>query len=161
MVDTFFSWPIFSEVVLPFVLVFTLLFTILEKTSVLGKNKQNHAIISLAAALILIASPARIIVTNLVPFFAIFAVVLLIFMLLWAFVLQKDKVELPGSMQTIFLVLIIAAIIVAVMKATNFWDTMYNFLKTEQGILINIIILVVIVAAAFVVVKYSGAKKEK
>jgi len=159
MVETFFSWPIFSEIVLPFVLVFTLLFTILEKTTILGKNKQNHAIISLASALILIATPARTVITNLIPFFAIFAVVLLIFMLLYGFVLQKDKVELPGFMQTIFLVLIIAAVIVAVMVATSFWDTMYNYLKTEKGVLINIAILVVIVAAAFVVVKYGNSKK--
>jgi hypothetical protein len=159
MVETFFSWPIFSDIVLPFVLVFTLLFTILEKTAVLGKNKQNHAIISLATALILIASPARIVIRDLVPFFAIFAVVLLIFMLLWAFVLQKEKVELPGFMQTILLVLIIASVVVAVMVATSFWDRMYNFLKTEQGVLINLIILVVIIAAAFVVVKYSNSGK--
>lgn len=68
MVETVFSWPVFSEILFPFVLVFTLLFAILEKTKILGENKQNHALISLAVAVILIATPARTIISGLAPF---------------------------------------------------------------------------------------------
>ncbi|MEM2956650.1 MAG: hypothetical protein QW041_03710 [Candidatus Pacearchaeota archaeon] len=154
MVETIFSWPIFSEVIFPFVLVFTLLFAILEKTEVIGKNKQNHALISLAVALILVATPARSVITSLAPFFAVLAVVLLIFMLLWGFVLQ-DKVKIEGSLKTLFLIVIIVSVAIAVLSATGYWEKIINLFKTDWGIVANIIILVVIGVAAFVIVKYS------
>ncbi|MEM4230700.1 MAG: hypothetical protein QXF25_02395 [Candidatus Pacearchaeota archaeon] len=154
MVETIFSWPIFSEVIFPFVLVFTLLFAILEKTEVIGKNKQNHALISLAVSLILVATPARSVITSLAPFFAVLAVVLLIFMLLWGFVLQ-DKVKIEGSLKTLSLIVIIVSVAIAVLSATGYWEKIINLFKTDWGILANIIILVVIGVAAFVIVKYS------
>jgi len=159
MVETIFSWPVFSEIVFPFILVFTLLFTILEKIKILGDNKQNHALISLAVSFILIATPARTVIANLIPFFAVAAVVLLIFMLLWGFVLQ-DKVKIEGSLKTIFLIVIFAAVVIAVLGATGYWSKLVDLLKTEWGIAINIITLAVIGVAAYLVVKYSGGKKE-
>jgi hypothetical protein len=159
MVETIFSWPVFSEIVFPFILVFTLLFTILEKIKILGDNKQNHALISLAVSFILIATPARTVIANLIPFFAVAAVVLLIFMLLWGFVLQ-GTVKIEGSLKTIFLIVILAAVVIAVLGATGYWSKLVDLLKTEWGIAINIITLAVIGVAAYLVVKYSGGKKE-
>lgn len=159
MVETIFSWPIFSEIIFPFILVFTLLFAILEKIKVLGDNKQNHALISLAVAFILIATPARTVVSNLIPFFAVAAVILLIFMLLWGFVLQ-DKVKIEGSLKTILLIVIFAAVVIAVLGATDYWSKLIDFLKTEWGIVVNVITLIIIGVAAYLVVKSSGGKKE-
>jgi len=160
MVETIFSWPIFSEIIFPFILVFTLLFAVLEKIKVLGENRQNHALISLAVAFILIATPARTVVANLIPFFAVAAVVLLIFMLLWGFVLQ-DKVKVEGPLKTILLIVILVAVVIAVLGATGYWSKLIDLLKTEWGIVINIITLIVIGVAAYFVVRSSGGGSSK
>lgn len=160
MVETIFSWPIFSEIIFPFILIFTLLFAVLEKIKVLGENRQNHALISLAVAFILIATPARTVVANLIPFFAVAAVVLLIFMLLWGFVLQ-DKVKVEGPLKTILLIVILVAVVIAVLGATGYWSKLIDLLKTEWGIVINIITLIVIGVAAYFVVRSSGGGSSK
>ncbi len=78
----------FRDYILPFVLVFTLIFAILEKTKLLGDDKkQVNAITGLVIGLILIGTPfARDIIVKLMPFLAIFAVILLVFMLLYGFI---------------------------------------------------------------------------
>ena len=160
MVETFFSWPVFSEIVFPFVLVFTLLFAVLEKTKIMGENRQNHALVSLAIAMILIATPARTVVSKLAPFFAVVAVILLIFMLLWGFILQtgKEPLRIEGNLKTIFLIVLLASLAIAIIASTGYWDWVVNFLSSEKGFVINAITLVVIGVAAWLVVKYSGGK---
>jgi len=133
---------------------------VLEKIKVLGENRQNHALISLAVAFILIATPARTVVANLIPFFAVAAVVLLIFMLLWGFVLQ-DKVKVEGPLKTILLIVILVAVVIAVLGATGYWSKLIDLLKTEWGIVINIITLIVIGVAAYFVVRSSGGGSSK
>ena len=72
MVESVFAEPIFMEYVLPFLLVFTLVFAILDKTKLLGEEKrQINAIMSLVIGLILLAFPApREIIVKLMPFLA-------------------------------------------------------------------------------------------
>ena len=155
MVEAFFTYGIFKDIVFPFVLVFTLLFAILEKTKVVGENKQNHALISLAVSLIFIAVPsARQAVVGLAPFFAVLAVVLLIFLILYGFVLQGE-VKITGTLQTILILIIAAAVIVAVLASTGYWPKLVEFVKSEKGVVVNALILIIMAAAAFVVVKYA------
>ena len=82
MSDTIFSSPIFLDIILPFLLVFTLVFAILDKSKLLGEGKkQINAIISLVVGLILIGFPfARNIVVNLIPFLVVSLVILFVFM---------------------------------------------------------------------------------
>ena len=161
MVETIFSWPIFSEVIFPFLLVFTLLFAILEKIKILGENKQNHALISLAVSFILIATPARSVISNLAPFFAVIAVILLIFMLLWGFVLQhpgKEAFKIEGTLKTLFLIVILASLAIAVLGATGYWGKVIDFLKSDWGAVVNVITLAILGVAVYVIVRYSGGK---
>jgi len=83
-----FTNPIFSEMILPFLLVFVLVFAILQKSKILGEDKaQVDALISLVIGLILITVPfARDVVVNLMPWLAIGLAVMLVFMLLYGFV---------------------------------------------------------------------------
>ena len=56
MVETIFTNPLFVETILPFLLVFTLVFAILEKTKILGDGKrQIDAIVALVIGLIFVA----------------------------------------------------------------------------------------------------------
>ncbi len=89
MVEPIFISSYFLDYILPFVLVFTLIFAILEKTKLLGEDKkQINSLVGLVVGLILIAFPyARDIVVLLMPFLAVSAVILLVFMLLYGFIL--------------------------------------------------------------------------
>ena len=55
MAETILSSPIISEAVLPFILIFTVVFAILQKSSILGKDKkQIDAMVALVFGLITI-----------------------------------------------------------------------------------------------------------
>ena len=79
------------DIILPFLLIFALVFAILEKSKILGSNRAVYAIISLAISFFSISNP------YLTPFFAIlFAnaalgfAVLLVFVLLLGMFTAKD-----------------------------------------------------------------------
>ena len=92
MVEPILISPFFINYILPFVLVFTLTFAILQKTKLLGEEKkQIDALVSLVIGLILIAFPfAREIVVKLMPFLAVSLIILLVFMLLYGFIMGKS-----------------------------------------------------------------------
>ena len=83
--DTLLTLPIFQEYILPFVLVFTLIFAILQKTKLLGDDvKQINAIVGFVVGLMFVVFPfANNFVVQLMPFLAVSAVVLLVFMLMY------------------------------------------------------------------------------
>ncbi len=163
MVETIFSNPWFIELILPFLLVFTLIFAILEKSKLLGDDKkQVNAIISLVIGLILVAFPfARNIVVYLIPFLAVCIVILFVFMLLFGFIFAtKDGSVFGKGLKITFGVLFGLAVLVAVSWVTGGWDLIYSFVMERnmgQTILINLFILAII-GGAIAVVMSSGGK---
>ena len=112
----FLQYPIFTRFILPFLLVFTLVFAILEKTKVLGDGKkQLDAVVSFIIGLIFITvlSPT-LILSNLVLFLSISLVVVFIILLIWGFLSGEGKLEIltskPGSKWVLFILVAIAVI---------------------------------------------------
>ncbi len=166
MVDPIFISPLFTSYILPFVLVFTLIFAILEKTKLLGEGKkQINAIIGLVVGIILIAFPfARNIVVQLMPFLAISAVVLFVFMLLYGFIMGKKEGDVLHKGVKIALGIIFAlALITVLLFATGYWERVYDFIFGREGgsqVWINIL-LIVIIAGAVASVVATKDKGEK
>jgi len=163
MAETIFSWPIFSEIILPFLLVFTLIFAILEKGKILGEDKrQLNAILSLAVALLLLVFDyPREIIGKFVPFLAVAAVVLLVFMLLYSFIGGTDKGDLPKGLKITIGIIIGIAVIVAVLWSAGVWGDVYNFFsagKWANEVWMNIIFVGIVVGAVAAVI--ASAKKE-
>lgn len=163
MVETIFSNALFTDIILPFLLVFTLIFAILDKSKMLGEGKrQINAIISLVIGLIFIAFPfARDIVVRLIPFLAVSVVILFVFMLIMGFILAKKEGDMLNKGLKIALGIIFGlAVLVAVLWFTGGWDLIYSFVMERdlgQTILINLFILA-IVGGAIAVVLSSGGK---
>ncbi len=113
---------IFTKGILPFLLVFTLIFAVLEKSKILGDGKkQVNAIVALVVGLLVVAFayPTGVI-TKLVPFMAVAAVIILIFLLLYGFVASdKDGLKIPKGLQVTFAIIIGVALVVAVLWATG------------------------------------------
>ena len=145
-----FSNTFFTELVLPFLLVFTLIFAILDKTKILGEGKrQINAIISFVIGLLLIAFPfARNIIVNLMPLLAVMAVVMLVFIMLYSFAGGKTE---ESWIRITFGILVGLAIIIALLVLTGYWENIISAVKTGEGVVGNAIFIIIIIAAVAIV----------
>lgn len=156
--------PFFLNAVLPFVLVFTVLFAILQKSKILGEGKkQIDAIVSLIIALIVISFANAVgIITSLMPFLAVSVIVILVFLLLFSMVFQGEEFKLHKGIKWVIGLLVAVAVVAAVLIATGAWDYIrYEWLYGESGgaIFTNVIFLIIVLAAIAVVLfgdKWGG-----
>jgi peptidoglycan/LPS O-acetylase OafA/YrhL len=97
--------PIFTEMILPFSLIFVLAFAVLQKSKILGDDKQQiDAMVSLVIGLLLIGVPvARDIVVGLMPWLAVGLATMLVFFLLYGFVAgDLTNENMPKNMRNTF-----------------------------------------------------------
>ncbi len=155
------SSPIIQDLVLPFVLIFTLVFAILERSKLLGEGKkQINAIIAFVVAGVFLAFSEYV---SWIKQFSIVLVVSLfiifIFLLIWGFVWgdkEGDPLkEAKGLKWTIGIVFLII-IIISALKITGYIDK----LNASSTMVSNIIFAVLIIAAVVAVVN-SGKKEDK
>jgi len=158
MVVPIFISPLFLNYILPFVLVFTLIFAILQKTQLLGEGKkQVDALIGLMVGFILIAFPfSRDIVVELMPFLAVSAVILLVFMLLYGFIMGKNKGDVLGMawIKWVLIAIVALALITVVLMIAGWWDNVYEFVferEASSQVWINILLFVVLAGAVIAV----------
>tara|TARA_Y100000310_G_scaffold332213_1_gene407385 strand:+ start:1226 stop:1729 length:504 start_codon:yes stop_codon:yes gene_type:complete len=167
MVEPILISPFFTDYILPFVLVFTLIFAILQKTQLLGEGKkQINAILGLIIGVILLAFPfARDIIVKLMPFLAISAVVLFVFMLIYGFMMGKQDGDVLHKGVKIALGIIFAlALVTALLFISGYWDPIYDLMfnrATSAQIWINVLLIVVIggAIAAVLSTKDKGEKE--
>jgi len=106
----------------PFLLIFFILFAVLEKTKILGENKsQINAFLSLVISLLfVIVNPSKNLLNNLVLFLAISLVVIFVLFLLFGFVSKGDKpFELGGGLKTAFQVAVVVAFVIFILSVTD------------------------------------------
>ncbi|MEK6935771.1 MAG: hypothetical protein AABW67_03210 [Nanoarchaeota archaeon] len=164
MVEPILSSWLFTDYILPFVLVFTLIFAILQKSQLLGEGKkQINAIIGMVVGLILISFPfARDVVVKLMPFLAVSAVILLVFMLLYGFISgKKDGDVLNKGLKITLGIIMSLGLITVLLIITGAWDYIWNYMfNQEKGsqILINAFLILILAGAVAAVV--SGKDKK-
>jgi len=164
---TILTAPIFQEIILPFILIFVVVFAILQKTQILGKGKkQIDAITSLIIALITISFtyPTGII-GKIVPFLAVAVIIILILFLMLGFVGAdgKEAYKLPKWARITVEIVGAVALLVAVLWATGALD--YLVEKTTQGaisstLVANIIFIIVIIGVIAIALTSGKEKKE-
>lgn len=161
MVDTIFSAPLFSEIIFPFLLVFVLVFAILDKTKILGEGKrQINAIISLVIALIFVSFAKAVgIVVNLMPFLAVVLVIILVFYLMMGFIWnERDGFNVPKGVKIAGGIIVFLALIIAVLVVTDYWGKILG-LFNSGGATVSTIVMVIIIGAALAVVLWGNGKK--
>lgn len=165
MADIILTNAIFIDYIFPFLLVFTIVFAILDKTKLLGEGKrQINAIISLVVALILIGFDfARDVIVKLIPFLAVALIILFVFMLLYGFAGgKKDGDVLHKGVKVAIFIIIALAVVVAVLWATGWWETIYETVIEGEyvgKIWMNVLIIAIIGGALAIVL--STGRKEK
>lgn len=152
--QTILSHPIFVRTILPAILIFVIVFAILQKSKVLGDGKrQIDAIVSLVIAILFISFAQAVgVVLQLIPFLAVSLVVLVVlFILLGSF----WKGDLPKGIQSVLMAIIAIAVVVAAMYFTGTWQWMLDIIYGgvgESDLFTNIIFIVLIAAAVAAVV---------
>jgi hypothetical protein len=161
MAETILSSPFFIEMVLPFILVFTIVFAILQKTEVLGKGKkQIDAIVSLVTGLIVVSFGwATGFITKLMPILAVALVVILVFMILFGSLFKSGDFAVQKGLKIAIGIIIGVALIVGVIYAAGAWDFMINLFSGEAGpgLISNIVFIALIIGAIAVVIGFGKA----
>lgn len=164
MAEFIFSNVLFRDYILPFLLVFVVLFGVLEKTKIFGDGKrQVNALTSFVVALIFIGFvlPKQI-VTNLVLYFSVALIIILVFMILFGFVsADKDGLKPQRWMTWVFGILIGVSLIVAVFWASGSLDYIINLLfyqSWSKTLWVNVMFVLIIAGA--IAFAFSGGKKD-
>ncbi len=168
MVDTFLTNAFLMKVILPFALIFVVIYAILQKSKILGDDKKGFDIIvALVISLITIslAYPSDF-MSKIIPFFAISAVVVLVILLLFAFSEGSSPYNLPDGAKITIMIAFGIGLVIAIIWASGAWDLLNKGVFTKEGssIIANIIFLLVIgavIAVAAMAGGSSGGKKEK
>jgi hypothetical protein len=156
-----FGQPLFTNIILPFLLVFTVIFAILEKTSILGKDKrQINAIVAFVFGLVSIGVPAVTgVLTKVIPVITVMIVILLSWMLVLGFIGgTTPEGGLPPVLRLTLGIILAIAFIITILWATGALD----FLRTQpwsDTVFTTIIIIVFIIAVISIVVSAGGKEK--
>ena len=170
--ETILQHWIFTRFALPFLLIFFIVFGILEKTKLFGSGKkQLNALIAFVIGLILVgATSPTLTISNLVLFLTIAIVVLFVALLLWGFVSGEEGLKFekaPKALKWFIGVVIVIAVIIALLWALGTEATVFgevsNFLFANawsKGFWTNLSFVVVIIIALVLVLRKTKGQSE-
>ncbi|HZX45602.1 MAG TPA: hypothetical protein VFF28_08025 [Candidatus Nanoarchaeia archaeon] len=166
------------DVVLPFLLVFTIVFAILEKTRVFGSEhidgkdypkKNLDAVTAFVIAFFVVASSKLVqIITDVSSYTVILLLMSVLFlMLVGSFMKEGEGGFLKGNWNYAFMIIMFIGIAMIFAYALGWWDAMWAFFRYRTGgeMAGSIILLLIIVVFIWYIVKdephKSGAKESK
>lgn len=163
--ETILQHDILTKFVYPFLLIFFIVFAVLEKTKILGDDKkQLNALISFVIGLIFISAVfPKIVVGNLILFLTIALVIMFVVLLLWGFVAGdiKEGFIPEKGLKTFLMIVIGIAVVIAVFWAlglgAGFFDFIFNS-SWSNAFWTNFLFIVVIAIALALVLWKSKDK---
>jgi len=164
----FLQSPVLTKFVYPFLLIFFILFAILEKTKLFGEgNKQINALIAFVIGFIFVSAVfPKEMVGNLILFLTIGIVIIFVVLLLWGFATGAEDSKMFGNasagLKWVIGVIIFLAVIVAVFWAAGvdtgtFVDKLFNS-TWSNTFWTNFFFVIMVAAALAVVLKTAKAK---
>lgn len=164
--DTFLQAPIVSDYILPFLLVWFIVFAILDRTKLLGDGKkQINALLAFVIGLIFVtAIYPKIIVGNLILFLTVAIVCIFVILLIWGFIFGNEKeFKLDDKLKWTLAIIAGIAFVVALVFATGLNVTIQTFFENAEAsgssIFTNIVFIVVIAVALALVLLPKGKAK--
>ena len=162
MVETILQHEIFTRFAFPFLLMFFIVFAILEKTKLLGEGKkQLNALISFVIGLIFVSAVyPTLVVNNLILFLTVALVVVFVALLLWGFIFGdiKEGFKIQGWMKWVLGIIVGIAVVIAVLWATGVQGKVIDFLFRQgwsNTFWTNALFIVVIAIALALMIKKS------
>lgn len=167
-VETVLQHWILTDFVYPFLLVFTIVFAVLEKTKILGDGKhQIDAIVAFAIGLIFVGAVyPKMVVGNMILFLTVAMIVVFVFLFLWSFIVGGEiKIEgkLAPMVKIVAGIIVFIAVAAALLWNVGAFDPIYTFLFQQswsKEFWTNaIFVLVVVGAVAAVIASSKGGGK--
>ncbi len=162
------------DVVLPFLLIFTIVFAILEKTKVFGTmkvgdqtvpRKNLNAMASFVISLLVVASRELVAVVNeSVANIVVLLLAVVSFLLLYgAFVKEGEPVFLSGTWKTAFMWVMLVGVVVIFLNAAGWLNTALTWLSRNinTDFVGSIILLVIIIMFIGFITKGEKPSKSK
>jgi len=168
------------DVVLPFLLIFTVVFAILEKTKILGTEeiegkkytkKNLNAMTSFVMAFLVVASTKLVsLINQAMANVALIVLVLVSFLLLiGTFYKEEEDVFLGGGWRTVFMILVFIAIVLIFLNSIPaegysswlafFWEWIVDNWGTKW--VGSMILIVIVILFMWIVVKEQGKSSTK
>jgi len=156
-----FDNPFFTEMLLPFLLVFVVVFAILQKSKILGDGKaQIGAMVSLVIGLILIGVPQpRDIIVGIMPWMAVGVAVILVFLILYGFV-AGDLSSAPKWMKATFGILAALFTLAVVLYISGLGTIILDWLSGSGSSEVWTSVLMIILVLGAMAVAVFGSKKK-
>lgn len=162
MVENLLMHPILTNFVYPFLVVFFIVFAVLEKTNILGKDRrQINALLAFVIGLIFVSvAYSKMVVGNMILFLSVALVIMFVILLLWGFIFSKESggVEFTPAMKWGLFVVVTIAIIIAILWATGVEWKAYDFLFNQpwsETFWTNLVFVILIAIALAVVIRGS------
>lgn len=162
------------DVIMPFLLVFTIVFAILEKTKIFGMEKIGdnlysrkglNSIVAFAMALIFVASSQLVgIALGAVAQFVLLLLLPILFLLLvGTFHTGEEEFVLSKGWQTVFYVILFVGIMLVFLGQLGWLDVAYDWALSNYNsqIFASFVFLAVMVGGIWLVVREPQKKKEK
>jgi len=157
--ETILQSEILTKFVYPFLLIFFIVFAVLERTKVLGDDKkQLNALLAFVIGLIFVGAVfPKLVVANMILFLTVALVIVFVVLLLWGFVSSGEKgFEISKGLKTFLFIVLGIAVVVAVFWAVGVGGGFFNFLFSSSWSNVfwtNFLFIVVIAAALALVIK--------
>jgi hypothetical protein len=163
--ETILQHWVLTRFAFPFLLLFFIVFALLQKTKVLGGKKQIDAMTAFVIGLIFVSvAYPKMVVGNLILFLTVALVVLFVMLLLWGFLVggesNMDIFKTNGAKWASFAVVLVA-VVIATLWATGVEWAAWNFLfesSWSQTFWVNVIFIALVAVALSVAWKSGGGK---
>jgi hypothetical protein len=163
------------DVVLPFLLVFTIVFAIMEKTKVLGvektaqgefTRKNLNAMTAFVVAFLVVASSRLVAIINetMANMVLLLMMSVCFLILIGSFMKEtKEGVFLEGKWATMFMVIMFIGIAIIFLNALGWLEPMWNYIAAhyDSTIVASIILIGLMVGFMFWVTRTPGEKKKE
>ncbi|MBX4211935.1 hypothetical protein KW787_00565 [Candidatus Pacearchaeota archaeon] len=153
--------PLFVELILPFLLVFTLVFAVLQKSKILGDGKrQLDAIVSLVVGLIFVSFAWAVgLVVQLIPFLAVALTVGLVFLLMWGMFYEPGTFKIHERVKMTVGIIAVIAVVIAVLVFSGGWNYIRDlFVGGNSAIATNVTLILIVIIAVGIVIGFGGKK---
>ena len=150
---------LFTNFAFPFLLIFFIVFAILEKTKIFGEDKkQLNALLAFVVGLVFVGAVfPKLMVSKMILFLTVAIVIAFIGLLLWGFIIGSDAKIESKNVKIGFGILLGLLLIGAVLWAGGLGDTVYNFFTSDSSFVssfwANLIFIIVIAIALAIALK--------
>jgi hypothetical protein len=147
-----FDYTLLTQIVPAFLLIFVLIYAILQKSKLLGDgNVKIDALVSFAiSVLFVVTPPARDFVVSIMPYLAVALGVMLVYLIMYGFVGGELK-EGTKNMKIVFGILAGIFLVVVIFVITGAWEKLERVIG--PGVWSAILLIIIIAGAVFLVLR--------